>query len=125
MTFHRAKGLEWQVVFVTGLERGLVPISWAAHARRRAPRSAGSCTSRSAAPKTGCTARGRGSGPRYGRRSARQPSPWLAELEQAIAARPVAPVDPKARIGDALATLEHASPPQPTSHARRARASVA
>jgi DNA helicase-2/ATP-dependent DNA helicase PcrA len=30
MTFHRAKGLEWPVVFVTGLEDGLVPIS---HAR--------------------------------------------------------------------------------------------
>ena len=29
-TFHRAKGLEWPVVFVTGLEDGLVPI---AHAR--------------------------------------------------------------------------------------------
>jgi DNA helicase-2/ATP-dependent DNA helicase PcrA len=25
-TFHRSKGLEWPVVFVTGLERGLVPI---------------------------------------------------------------------------------------------------
>jgi DNA helicase-2/ATP-dependent DNA helicase PcrA len=25
-TFHRAKGLQWQVVFVTGLEEGLVPI---------------------------------------------------------------------------------------------------
>ncbi|MHB8245681.1 MAG: ATP-dependent helicase [Acidimicrobiales bacterium] len=30
MTFHRAKGLEWPVVFVTGLEEGLVPVS---HAR--------------------------------------------------------------------------------------------
>ena len=30
-SFHRAKGLEWPVVFVTGLEAGLVPI---AHARR-------------------------------------------------------------------------------------------
>ena len=29
-TFHRAKGLEWPVVFVAGLEKGLVPI---AHAR--------------------------------------------------------------------------------------------
>jgi DNA helicase-2/ATP-dependent DNA helicase PcrA len=29
-TFHRAKGLEWAVVFVTGLEEGLVPV---AHAR--------------------------------------------------------------------------------------------
>ncbi|MDA8298231.1 MAG: ATP-dependent helicase [Actinomycetota bacterium] len=32
-TFHRAKGLEWSVVFVTGLEDGLVPI---AHASGRA-----------------------------------------------------------------------------------------
>ena len=30
VTFHRAKGLEWRVVFLTGLEDGLVPI---AHAR--------------------------------------------------------------------------------------------
>ena len=29
-TFHRAKGLEWAIVFVTGLEDGYVPI---AHAR--------------------------------------------------------------------------------------------
>jgi DNA helicase-2/ATP-dependent DNA helicase PcrA len=28
-TFHRAKGLEWSVVFVTGLEEGLVPIAHA------------------------------------------------------------------------------------------------
>ena len=46
LTFHRAKGLEWRVVFVTGLELGLVPISWATAAggRRRgtapAPRRA-------------------------------------------------------------------------------------
>lgn len=29
LTFHRAKGLEWRVVFVTGLEDGLVPIAHA------------------------------------------------------------------------------------------------
>ncbi|MCU1489392.1 MAG: UvrD/REP helicase [Acidimicrobiaceae bacterium] len=31
-TFHRAKGLEWSVVFVTGLEEGLVPIAHAGDA---------------------------------------------------------------------------------------------
>jgi DNA helicase-2/ATP-dependent DNA helicase PcrA len=30
VTFHRAKGLEWPVVFIAGLERGLVPIGHAA-----------------------------------------------------------------------------------------------
>jgi DNA helicase-2/ATP-dependent DNA helicase PcrA len=29
LTFHRAKGLEWRVVFVTGIEKGLVPITHA------------------------------------------------------------------------------------------------
>jgi len=35
-TFHRAKGLEWEVVFLAGLEQGLVPIGHAAGAQAEA-----------------------------------------------------------------------------------------
>jgi DNA helicase-2/ATP-dependent DNA helicase PcrA len=35
-TFHRSKGLEWPVVFLTGLERGLVPIGHADHPEAQA-----------------------------------------------------------------------------------------
>ena len=118
VTFHRAKGLEWQVVFVTGLERGLVPISWAGTpvARAEERRLLHVALGR-AEDWVHCSwARERTA---HGRRAARQPSPWLDELEHAIARVPVAPVDRTARIGDALAALEHAAKPVPTSHARR------
>ena len=112
VTFHRAKGLEWQVVFVTGLERGLVPISWATTPSARAEeRRLLHVALGRAEDWVHCSwARERTA---YGRRAARQPSPWLAELEAAIAARhPVEPVEPQAaRIGDALATLAHTAPP--------------
>jgi DNA helicase-2/ATP-dependent DNA helicase PcrA len=80
MTFHRAKGLEWRVVFVTGLEDGLVPI---AHAR--SPEAVAeerrllyvACTR--AMDDLRCSwARERSFG---GRRSARKPSPYLAAIE--------------------------------------------
>jgi len=80
MTFHRAKGLEWRVVFVTGLEDGLVPI---AHAR--SPQAASeerrllyvACTR--AMDDLRCSwARERSFG---GRRSVRKPSPYLAAIE--------------------------------------------
>jgi DNA helicase-2/ATP-dependent DNA helicase PcrA len=118
VTFHRAKGLEWQVVFVTGLERGLVPISWAGTPAARAEeRRLLHVALGRAEDRLHCSwARERTS---HGRRSARQPSPWLGELEQAIQRMPVPPVDKSARIGDALSKLQLANPPQPTSHARR------
>jgi DNA helicase-2/ATP-dependent DNA helicase PcrA len=118
VTFHRAKGLEWQIVFVTGLERGLVPISWATTPAARAEeRRLLHVALGRAEDALHCSwARLRTAG---GRRSARQPSSWLGELEQAIAGVPVAAVDRRARIGDALAALNDATPPRATSHARR------
>ena len=82
VTFHRAKGLEWRVVFVTGLEEGLVPI---AHAR--SPEAVAeerrllyvACTR--AIDDLRCSwARERSFG---GRRSARKPSPYLSAIEAA------------------------------------------
>jgi len=120
VTFHRAKGLEWQVVFVTGLERGLVPISWAASPAARAEeRRLLHVALGRAEDWVQCSwARERTA---HGRTTTRQPSPWLGELERAIERIPVAPVDRKARVVDALATLEQATKPLPTSRSRRIR----
>jgi DNA helicase-2/ATP-dependent DNA helicase PcrA len=118
VTFHRAKGLEWQVVFVTGLERGLVPISWATTPAARAEeRRFLHVALGRAADWVHCSwARERTA---HGRRVPREPTPWLAELERAAGSSHVEPVDPKARLGQALATLQRTKPPAPTSHARR------
>jgi DNA helicase-2/ATP-dependent DNA helicase PcrA len=83
ITFHRAKGLEWPVVFVTGLEDGLVPI---AHARDAAAIAEErrllyvACTR--AEEELHCSwARER----RFSRERAsrREPSPYLASIERA------------------------------------------
>jgi DNA helicase-2/ATP-dependent DNA helicase PcrA len=120
VTFHRAKGLEWQVVFVTGLERGLVPISWATTPSARAEeRRLLHVALGRAEDWVHCSwARERTA---FGRRAARQPTPWLKELERAAGSTRVEPVDPKERLGQALATLQRTAPPAPTSHARRIR----
>ncbi len=95
-TFHAAKGLEWPVVHLAGLEDGLVPIGWAttpeaeAEERRllyvavtRAEEELRLHWARQRTPTTGGEAR------------PRSPSPWLAAIEGAIGrlAEAEAPVD--------------------------------
>ncbi len=80
VTFHRAKGLEWRIVFVTGLEDGLVPIAHARSALALAEEQRllyVACTR--AMDDLRCSwARERSFG---GRRSSRKPSPYLAAIE--------------------------------------------
>jgi DNA helicase II / ATP-dependent DNA helicase PcrA len=116
VTFHRAKGLEWTVVFVTGLEQGMVPISWstsdAAQAEER--RLLHVALSR-AEDELHCSwARARSAG---SRRSAREPSPWLGLLEDeanhaphGLLQRRLAPRD---HVAELRATLAASSPPSP------------
>ena len=89
MTFHRAKGLEWQVVFVTGLERGLVPISWAGtpEARAEERRLLYVALTRASRELHCSWARRRRMG--SGRQMERQPSPWLAAVARASRVGPV------------------------------------
>ena len=79
-TFHRAKGLEWPLVFVTGLERGLVPISWATSADARAEerRLLHVALSRAESELHLSWARRRTLGTRH---VTREPSAWLASLD--------------------------------------------
>jgi len=84
-TFHAAKGLEWPVVFLVGLERGLVPIG---HAKTEAgqdeERRLLYVAVTRAEEELHCSwARER----TFGARSVpRQPSPWLEDVQAARAA---------------------------------------
>jgi DNA helicase II / ATP-dependent DNA helicase PcrA len=112
LTFHRAKGLEWQVVFVAGLERGFVPISWATSPAELAEER-----------RLLHVALGRAEDELYlsfarqrtmsGRRVRRDPSPWLELLENR--ARAVAPpsVDPRVELAALRGALAGATPAQP------------
>ncbi|MCU1462103.1 MAG: UvrD/REP helicase [Acidimicrobiales bacterium] len=84
-TFHAAKGLEWPVVFLTGLERGLVPIGHADDAESRAEeRRLLYVAVTRAEEELHCSwAERRTFGTRT---SSRVPSPWLAAVEAAIKA---------------------------------------
>jgi superfamily I DNA/RNA helicase len=117
-TFHRAKGLEWPVVFVTGLERGLVPVSWATsdEAVAEERRLLHVALSR-AEDELHCSwARARSVG---ARRSARDPSPWLGALEATVHAMSGPPRDPARYVTELRDTLSEASPPQPKPRSAR------
>jgi DNA helicase-2/ATP-dependent DNA helicase PcrA len=83
-TFHAAKGLEWPVVFLAGLEHGLVPISHAAteEARDEERRLLYVAVTRAQSELHCSWARRRTFGARNLRR---RPSPWLEEIEAARA----------------------------------------
>ncbi len=85
VTFHRAKGLEWPVVHVAGLERGLVPIGRAetpeAEAEERRLLYVALTRGRD---ELSCSWAERRT---FGERSvSRSPSPWLSAIEAAIRA---------------------------------------
>jgi DNA helicase-2/ATP-dependent DNA helicase PcrA len=94
-TFHRAKGLEWPIVFVVGLSDGIVPLSGArtAAARDEERRLLYVALSRAERELT-CTWAERPAG---GADVARRPSPWLAAVEREVAAlaREVEGADPE------------------------------
>ena len=84
-TFHRAKGLEWPVVFVTGLEKGLVPIGHATTPAAEAEeRRLLHVAITRAVDEVHCTWAERRT---FGSRSvARSPSPLLEPVQEAVAA---------------------------------------
>jgi DNA helicase-2/ATP-dependent DNA helicase PcrA len=106
LTFHRAKGLEFDTVFVTGLERGLVPISHAKtqDALDEEQRLLYVALSRAERALYLSWARQRTVGMRS---VSRKPSPWLARVERVIAGHPTddASVDASAAIADARARI--------------------
>jgi DNA helicase-2/ATP-dependent DNA helicase PcrA len=103
LTFHRAKGLEFDTVFVTGLERGLVPISHAKtpEALDEEQRLLYVALSRAERVLALSWARQRTIGSRV---ASRTPSSWLARVERAISGGdPDEVVDIRERIADARA----------------------
>jgi DNA helicase-2/ATP-dependent DNA helicase PcrA len=108
-TFHAAKGLEWPIVFLVGLERGLVPIGHAktpeAEAEER--RLLYVAVTR-AEDELHCSwARERTFGDRALKRA---PSPWLADVDLALKAlaQGVRPADLRAKIAAERSKLRDA-----------------
>jgi len=90
VTFHRAKGLEWPIVFAAGLEKGLVPIAHAESAEAEAEeRRLLYVALTRARDELHCSwAERRTFGPRMMARSA---SPWLDIIEAVVAALEIGP----------------------------------
>ena len=118
VTFHRAKGLEWRVAFVCGLERGLVPISWATtpEARAEERRLLHVALSRASDELRLSWARSRTV---RGRTAERKPSSWLADLERVIEELPRRDLDPRTELAAVRATLASAAAPGPRPRRRR------
>jgi DNA helicase-2/ATP-dependent DNA helicase PcrA len=106
-TFHRAKGLEWDSVFVVGVEDGFVPIAYAEgeSARAEERRLLYVALTRASRELHCSWSRLRRMG--LGRRREREPSPWLAAV--ARVSRPgigrPAPGQAGRRIAELRATL--------------------
>jgi len=98
LTFHRAKGLEFERVFVTGLERGLVPISHADSAAELAEEHRLLYVALSRAQDHLHLSWAKS---RNGRK--RSPSPWLSALAATVGAAPDPPTPDE--IGQRLARV--------------------
>lgn len=108
VSFHRAKGLEWRVVFVTGVEQGLVPIS---HARTAEAKAEEMRLLHVALSRAIDELHVSWAGQRVvaGKFRARKPSPWLAVIERVAAGHPPEPIpDPRAGLSGARAALRTA-----------------
>jgi DNA helicase-2/ATP-dependent DNA helicase PcrA len=120
-TFHRAKGLEWSIVWVAGLEAGFVPISYATSelALAEERRLLHVALSRAHDALHLSWAQQRTFGNRTNRR---EPSPWLVSAAGACRPGPADRIpDKHAALADIRRTLAAAEAPAPRPRARRVR----
>ncbi len=108
VSFHRAKGLEWELVCVTGVERGLVPISYATEpgALSEERRLLHVALSRAGQFLHITWARRRTVG---GRAAKRTPSPWLDVIDAANGGA-APPAHPRSRLAGVRSDLRARRP---------------